>query len=200
MLFTFFAEATGGAVTCVMDRENLVRKIQFPRMVIPMAVVLTACFNLALNLVVVFIFATLNGVHAAPGRGSSCCRCSLVLIVFAAGIAMLLSALYVRYRDIQPIWDVVLQAGVLRLAHPRAVRDRRLEGLLHAGERPALQPARRRRRRSRATSRSTRRTSTARDAIGGAGWLLVPLLIVVATFALGLRIFNREAPRIAEEL
>ena len=38
VLFTFFAEATSGAVTCVMDRENMVRKIHFPRMVIPLAI------------------------------------------------------------------------------------------------------------------------------------------------------------------
>ena len=50
VLFTFFAEATSGAVRSVVDRENLVRKIQFPRMVIPLSVVLLALFNLALNL------------------------------------------------------------------------------------------------------------------------------------------------------
>ena len=55
VLFTFFAEATGGAVRCVVDHEALVRKIQFPRMVIPLSVVLLAMFNLALNLVVVLI-------------------------------------------------------------------------------------------------------------------------------------------------
>ena len=46
VLFTFFAEATAGAVRSVVDRENLVRKIQFPRMVIPLSVVLLAFFNL----------------------------------------------------------------------------------------------------------------------------------------------------------
>ena len=40
VLFTFFAEATTGAVRSVVDRENLVRKIQFPRLVIPLSVVL----------------------------------------------------------------------------------------------------------------------------------------------------------------
>src|SRR5271170_7793198 len=53
VLFTFFAEATAGAVRSVVDRENLVRKIQFPRLVIPLSVVLLSFFNLMLNLVVV---------------------------------------------------------------------------------------------------------------------------------------------------
>ncbi|HEY2720010.1 MAG TPA: ABC transporter permease, partial [Solirubrobacteraceae bacterium] len=44
VLFTFFAEATSGAVRSVVDRENLVRKIQFPRLVIPLSIVLIATF------------------------------------------------------------------------------------------------------------------------------------------------------------
>jgi len=118
VLYTFFAEATAGAVTCVMDRENLVRKIHFPRLVIPMAVVLVATFNLGLNLIVVFIFALANGI--APSLSwLGLIPLLLPLIVFAAGLAMLLAALYVRYRDVEPIWDVVLQ-----LADPRALRGR----------------------------------------------------------------------------
>jgi ABC-2 type transport system permease protein len=108
VLFTFFAEATGGAVRSVVDRENLVRKIQFPRMVIPLSVVLFCLFNLSLNLIVVFGFALLEGVRPML----SWLELPLIvgmLIVFATGIAMLLSALFVSLRDIQPIWEVVSQ-------------------------------------------------------------------------------------------
>ena len=108
VLFTFFAEATAGAVRSVVDRENLVRKIQFPRMVIPLSVVLLAMFNLALNLVVVLGFALAEGVHPML----SWLELPLIvamLVVFATGIAMLLSALFVSLRDIQPIWDVISQ-------------------------------------------------------------------------------------------
>ena len=62
ILFGFFGEATGGAVRSVVDRENLVRKIQFPRLVIPLSITLLALFNLAMNLVVVLIFALISGV------------------------------------------------------------------------------------------------------------------------------------------
>ncbi len=198
VLYTFFAEATGAAVTCVMDRENLVRKIQFPRMAIPMAVVLTACFNLALNLVVVAIFGLISGVR--PGWGwLAVLPLLLIIALFAAGIAMLLSALYIRYRDIAPIWDVVLQIvfyaslilipyevvvskghetiGQILLANPLAtvVQEAR-----HLVVNPAY--------------------LSAGDAIGDPATLLVPLGIVIATFLLGLWVFNREAPRIAEEM
>ncbi len=71
VLFTFFAEATGGAVRSMVDRENLLRKIHFPRLVIPSSIVLLAMFNLALNLIVVLIFA-LAAASSRCGAGSSC--------------------------------------------------------------------------------------------------------------------------------
>src|SRR3954471_15078635 len=108
VLFTFFAEATSGAVTCVVDRENLVRKIHFPRLAIPLSVVLTATFNLALNLVVVFIFGIALGIEARWTWLELPLLVAL-LLVFCVGIATLISAMYVRFRDLRPIWDVVLQ-------------------------------------------------------------------------------------------
>ena len=62
VLFGFFQEATTTAVTSVVAQEGIVRKTQFPRLVIPLAIVLTALFNLGLNLVVVFIFILAYGV------------------------------------------------------------------------------------------------------------------------------------------
>ena len=108
VLFTFFAEATSGAVRSVVDRENLVRKIQFPRLVIPLSVVLLAMFNLALNLVVVLGFTFAEGVTPTLSW-LELPLIVLVLAVFSTGIAMLLSALFVSLRDIQPIWDVASQ-------------------------------------------------------------------------------------------
>ena len=63
VLYTFVAEGLGSAVNSVVERENLVRKIEFPRMVIPTAAVLTAVFNLGLNLVAIPRFG-INGAGA----------------------------------------------------------------------------------------------------------------------------------------
>ena len=62
MLYTFFADATSGSVTAVLDRENLVRKIEFPRLVVPVSVILLAYFNLTLNLIAVLVFVLATGV------------------------------------------------------------------------------------------------------------------------------------------
>src|SRR4051812_26697495 len=89
VLYTFFAEATSGAVSSVLDRENLVRKIQFPRLVIPTTVVLTAAFNFCLNFLVVliFLFASGVGVHKTWLEFPVLLA---ILGVMAMGIAMLL--------------------------------------------------------------------------------------------------------------
>ena len=63
VLYTFFSDATSTAVTSLLDRENLLRKIQFPRVVVPLATVLTALFNMLINLVAVAVFVVAVGVR-----------------------------------------------------------------------------------------------------------------------------------------
>lgn len=195
VLFTYFSETTAGGVQSLISRENLLRKMHFPRIAIPISVSLSALFNLALNLIAVLVFAIGSGVEP---------RLSwlqfpflvLALTMLAIGFAMLLSVLYVRFRDIQPIWDVVLQitfyaspvlyviamlpGGIQRemmAANPLAVI---LTQMRHA----VLDPT----------------APSSAEMIGADARLLIPLGLVVLVFCVGLWMFNREAPRIAENL
>jgi ABC-2 type transport system permease protein len=108
VLWTYFAEATGGCVQCLVQREALLRKIRFPRLVVPVSVSLTAVFNLGMNFIAVLVFALISGLTPTI-RWLELLPIVLGFIVLATGMGMLLSALYVRYRDIAPIWEVVLQ-------------------------------------------------------------------------------------------
>jgi ABC-2 type transport system permease protein len=194
VLFTYFGEATGGSVGCLVARESLLRKIRFPRMVIPLSVSLTSLFNLAMNLIAVFVFAVLNGVRPHWGWLELPLLIAL-LVVLATGVGMLLSALFVRYRDIQPIWDVTLQ--LLWYGSPvlyvfsfwpdnieRILMCNPIAAILTEMRHALLDPS----------------APDAAAAIGGWLRLLIPLGIIAAVFALGLWVFNREAPRIAENL
>ena len=107
VIYTFYAEATSMAVGSVVDRENLVRKIQFPRMVIPLSVVLTTYLNFLLNFAAVFIFMIASGVELRIAW-LEIVPLVLFLGLFSTGLAMFLSASFVRFRDFRPIWDVVL--------------------------------------------------------------------------------------------
>jgi ABC-2 type transport system permease protein len=198
VLFTFFAEATGNAVKSVVDNEALVRKIQFPRLVIPVSLVLLALFNLGLNLLVVFIFTLAAGVHPMLSWLELPLIVAL-LAVFAAGLAMLLSSLYVYFRDISPIWEVVSQ--VLFYASPviipiTTVQAKLGSGLMHiymlSPIAAALQQFRH--------AVITHATPSAAELLGGSLAPLGPIALALATFALGFVVFNRTAPYVAENL
>jgi ABC-2 type transport system permease protein len=194
VLWTFFAETTNGAVRSLVNRENLLRKIRFPRLVVPLSVSLTSFFNLSLNLVAVVVFALISGIKP-QARWLEMPFIVLALFIFATGVGMLLSALFVRFRDLEPIWDVSLQ--VLFYASPilyvaakwpdsveRILMCNPIAVFLTQSRRAFLDPS----------------APSAAQAIGGAPRLLIPLGIIVGTFALGWFVFAREAPRIAENL
>jgi len=108
VVFNFFSESTSGGLGSLVARENLLRKVAFPRAAVPISVSMTAAANLALGLLVVFGFALIDGVD--PGLGwIGFIACVLAAIVLATALSVLLSVLFVRYRDVQPIWEVVLQ-------------------------------------------------------------------------------------------
>ena len=195
VLFQYFAEATG-AVTSLVDRENLIRKIQFPRLAVVVANVLTATFNLALNMLVVIGLALASGVEVR-WTWLELPLLLLCLATLASGLAMLLSAMYVRYRDVKPIWEVVLQ--VLFYATPviYAIETVQLPGhirelVMSSPLAAILQQARY------AVIDSTAPSAAA--AVGGWEALLVPVGITAGLMVLGLFVFKRAAPDLAERL
>jgi ABC-2 type transport system permease protein len=198
VLFTFFTEATGGSVRCIVDRENLVRKIHFPRMVIPLSVVLLALFNLGLNLVVVTIFALASGVVPML----SWLELPLIvggLVLFAAGVSMLLSALFVHFRDIQPIWEVICQ--ILLYASPviislQTIREKLSPTMLHLYMLNPLAVVFQQFRHAFVTHA----TLGVGQALGSWAAILEPVAIVLVVFVAGFLVFNRAAVRIAENL
>jgi ABC-2 type transport system permease protein len=194
VMFGFFSETTGRGVKALVERENLLRKVRFPRLVIPLAVALHSLFNLGLNLVVVFIFVFASGITPRL-EWLELIPLILLLVAFSTSIAMLLSALYVRYRDMQPIWEVALQ--ILFYATPVIYV---MEFLPDKLEKPAMaNPL--------ATILSQMRYAfidptapSAATLAGGVALLLIPLAVVVAACVIGWIVFTREAPRIAEDL
>jgi ABC-2 type transport system permease protein len=198
VLFTFFGEATSAAVRSVVDNETLVRKIQFPRLVIPLSLVLLAMFNVSLNLVVVTIFALIEGVRPMLTWLELPLIVAL-LAVFCAGIAMLLSAMFVYFRDIQPIWEVVNQ--VIFYASPiiipvLKVKEHLAPWLFHLYMLNPLAVILQQFRHA----YITHATPSAGALLGSAVQLLEPLGIVLLTFVLGFYVFNRTAPHVAEDL
>lgn len=208
VLFTFFQESSSNAVGSVVAQEGVVRKTQFPRLVIPLATVLTGLFNFCLNLVIVLVFLFAFGVEPAwtwllfPFAVAA-------LVVFTATLSMALSVLYVRFRDISIIWLVVAQMlfyatpilypitafenktyEQLLLINPLAVIFEQVRvWVLGEPQTPTY-----------VEGKATQYAPTAVEAAGGWIHLLPAAAIFLAVCAFGVWIFKREAPRIAEDL
>lgn len=197
VFWNYLAEATGGCVACLVGREALLRKVRFPRMVVPLSVSLTATFNLGMNFIAVIVFALLNGITPA-WSWLELIPIALAFIVLATGIGMLLAALYVRFRDVQPIWEVLLQ--VWFYGSPIMYGAHSYNSFAHGFERIAmLNPI---------ATLLTQMGHAFIDpslptAARAAGSSLIPvlsMLLLVAIFGLGWWVFTREAPRVAENL
>ena len=194
VLWTFFAETTSSAVGSLVKHAGLMRAVRFPRTVIPLSVSLRSLFNLGVNLLVALGFVLASGVRP---RLSWLELPLLVgfLGVLAAGLAMLLSALFVRFRDVGQIWAVVLQllfygSPILYVAsqYPGAVRDlvsvSPLAVVFIEMRRALIDPA----------------APSAAAELGGVLPLLAPLAIVAGTVAVGVLVFRRETPGAAENI
>ena len=197
VLFFFFAESTTSAVTSVVDNEPLVRKIHFPRLVIPLSAVLTNALFLGLNLVAVLVFFVIDGVELRSSWWQLLPLLAL-LFVFTVGVSAILAVLFVPARDIKPIWEVISQAlfYFTPVLYPISLVAEESEFLAHLA---MCNPLAMIVQQSRHALIDPAEPSAA-EAIGGDVRLLIPLGLVVATFAFGLWLFNRMAPRIAEEL
>jgi ABC-2 type transport system permease protein len=198
VLWNYLGEATGGCVTSLVTREPLLRKVRFPRMAVPLSVSLTATFNLATNFIAVIVFALANGITPTLSW-LELIPIALGFIVLATGLGMALSALYVRFRDVQPIWEVALQAWfyISPVMYVSASYNRFAPGFEKFA---LLNPA------------ATLLTQMGHafidpqalpSAVTAAGGWVVPIIAIAtipAVFALGWRFFTHEAPRVAENL
>lgn len=194
VLFSFFQEATTNATTSVVAKEAIVRKTQFPRLVIPLSNVLTSLFNLGMNMIAVLGFMLAFGVYPTwtwllfPAI-------LLALLVLTISTSVLLSALYVRHRDVGIIWSVLSTAlfyasGVLI---PINYASGTLLDLLFINP---LVPVF-------VQARQWIIDPTAPSSVEITGswlYLLPPLIVTVVVCVLAVTVFRREAPRVAEAL
>jgi ABC-2 type transport system permease protein len=191
VLWIFFADATTSAVRCLVGRSAILRKVPLPHLAIPLSVVLNASFDLAMNLVAVFALLLIGGVTPHAGWLAFWLLVAL-MIVLATGVALLVSALYVRYRDVDEVWQLLRQ--ILFFGSPILYV---VDALPDSVQRIAmLNPL--------AAILTQMRTALidpgapAATAAGGAVGLLIPLGITFGLFALGLWVFKRTSPWVAE--
>ncbi|HHT7826359.1 TPA: ABC transporter permease [Streptococcus suis] len=196
--WNFFTEATNMGMMSIVSRGDLLRKLNFSKEIIVFSSVAGAAINYAINLVVVLVFALISGVQFT-WTSLIIFPLFVELVLLATGVAFILSSLFVRFRDIGPIWEVVLQAGLyatpiiysltfiiqrgqtniakIMMFNPLAqiIQDLR-HFLIYSGN------------------------MTLRDLISNPFIIVIPYLLPIVVFALGYIIFNKNAKRFAEIL
>jgi ABC-2 type transport system permease protein len=110
VLWGFFQETTSQGMTAIVGRGDILRKINIPKYIVVVSASVSALINLGINLVIVLIFALISGVEL---HWSMLVLVPVIieLYIFALSVAMILAALYVKFRDLSHIWEVIMQAA-----------------------------------------------------------------------------------------
>ena len=105
-----FTELTSQGLVSIVQRANLMRKINFPRYVVVLSVGASVLISFVLNMIVIALFMAITRV---PVRLDILWLLPLLLelVALSLSVALFLSALYVRFRDMNYIWEVLLQAA-----------------------------------------------------------------------------------------
>lgn len=197
VLWNFFSEVTNVGITSVVNRGDVIRKINFPKYVIVLASSMSALINLLINLVVIGVFMLIDRVDLSwtlllvP-------LIILELFIFALGLAFLLSAIFVKLRDINYIWEIIMQglfygSIVIYPATMIIERNPKIAELLMLN--PVAQAI-----------QDLRYAMISHDmptlgTVSQLPWMvLIPIGISIVTFAFGAWYFRKHSPRFAEDV
>jgi ABC-type polysaccharide/polyol phosphate export permease len=110
ILWNFLSEVTSNSMVLLEGKASIIKKIYFPRWIIVIASSLTSVLTLLLNIIVFFIFFIVSGARFRV-EALFLFVYIVELYVLAVGLALLLCALFPRFRDIHHIWEVFVQLG-----------------------------------------------------------------------------------------
>ena len=112
MPWTFFSSSVQGGSTCIRAQSDMVKKIYFPREVIPIAYVTSAFVNMLLSFIIVFLAVLISGFGF---KLQALIYLPLIMVIeylFALGIAFIVSSITVYFRDLEQIVGVIMMAWI----------------------------------------------------------------------------------------
>lgn len=194
VLWTFFVEATVAGMNSIVGRGDMIRKVSIPKYTIVLSSVLSAFVTFLLNMIIVFVFMVLGDV---PFRTTILIAPIYIveLIIFCIGISFLLSALYVKIRDLGHIWDVLLQIlfyatpiiYAMQIVPPKLVKLVSINPLAQI-----IQDIR--------SVMITPETLTTKEVFNGQIGRLIPITIVIVLTVVAAWYFRRTSKNFAEDL
>ena len=196
-LWSFFSECTSQGIQAIVNRGDLLRKVSFPKYIVVVSATLTAVINMLINLVVIVIFALLNGV--TPSFSWFLIIPALLeLYLLSLGISFLLGSINVKYRDITSIWDVFMQAlfYAIPIIYPismvASTSTLAAKIILLNPISQAIQDVR--------FNLITTETITTWNYLGNIFYSFIPIIITFALLLIGSLIFRKKSKFFAEEV
>lgn len=198
-LWAFFSEATSVGMQSIVGRGDILRKINFPKYIIILSAMTSSLISLSINLVVVIIFALATGIQFT-GLALLAPINILQLFILAFGCSLILSTLYVKFRDIGHIWEVVAQ--ILFYATPifyplTMVAGRELFGV-SVSQLIMLNPLAQTIQDARHNLISPTTVPTTWEVQTNAIAMAVPLIITALILGIGIWYFSRNSKKFAE--
>lgn len=197
VMWNFFSEVTNVGLAAIVNRGDVIRKINFPKYVIVLASSMTALINLLINLIVIAIFMVINKVDLswtiliAP-------LLILELFIFALGLAFLLGAFYVKLRDVNYIWEIIMQglfyASIIiyPVTYILKINHKLAEIFLLNPVAQVVQDLR--------YCLTTHSTPTLLSISGSVLMALLPVVAALTVFGVGAWYFKKRSPYFAEEV
>lgn len=193
VLWTYFSDATLLGMRSIVERSELISRIAFPRVLVPVSVSVSSAITFGVNLVAIAVLIGVNRVVPAPDW-FLLIPLVLELYMVALGAALILTTLYVRFRDVGQVWELALQ--MLFYASPIIYPARRLPGWFQdiTFLNPFVQIAQD----ARSIVLPSGSTTTAADVYGSWAGELLPLAVGLILLVGGYLLFHREEPWFAE--
>jgi ABC-2 type transport system permease protein len=198
LLFLFFVDAISAMLPSIVESGPTLRRLAFPPAAIPLSAFVAIVITFCVNLTAFVVFAAVQRVEP---------RLEWLLVppllaelyVFTVGLGLLLSALYVRFRDIGQVWELAAQllffacaifypVGILPDWAQKVAFLNPFVQIMQDIRRAVLGGA------------SGPNDLTAAQVYAGMGGRLIPFLIVAFVFIGGVAFFRREGRYFAERL
>jgi len=197
IFWSYFTEVTSLGMSAIVSKGDLMRKINFPKYVIVIAGSFSAFINLIINFVVIGGFMLITGVDI---YWHSLLIIPLIaqLFMLSLGIAFLLSALYVKLRDLNYIWEIFLQAAFYAtpILYPLSlVMDKShlaAKLLLLNPVAQIIQDAR--------SVLVTSQTDTFENVFGSGWYRMIPVSLTILLMIVAAWYFRKQSPKFAEEV
>jgi lipopolysaccharide transport system permease protein len=133
-LYEFFQESTKAGLLSIRAKGYLLTKARFPSWIVVVTSASNAVITLALFSVVLIVFLAVTGRPPSPAAVALYVLYQVLFFAIVAGFSLAASVLFMRYRDLNQVWEVVTQAGffIAPIVYPLGILPERVHAYLYA--------------------------------------------------------------------